>query len=30
LTGDQLVANHVIGDRKCMEKWNTVDQRSIL
>jgi len=27
---DQLIANHVIGDRKCMEKRNTVDRRSIL
>jgi len=28
--GDQLIANHVIGDRKSMEKRNTVDRRSIL
>jgi len=27
---DQLIANHVIGDRKFMEKQNTVDRRSIL
>jgi len=27
---DQLIANHIIGDRKCMEKRNTVDRRSIL
>jgi len=30
LTADQLIADHVIWDRKCMEKWNTVDQRSVL
>jgi len=27
---DQLIADHVIGDRKCMEKRNTVDRQSIL
>jgi len=30
LTADQLIADHVIEDQKCMEKRNTVDQRSIL
>jgi len=25
LTADQLIADHVIGDRKSMEKQNTVD-----
>jgi len=27
---DQLIADHVIGDRKSMEKQNTADRRSIL
>jgi len=30
LTTDKLIVDHVIGDRKCMEKQNTVDRRSIL
>ena len=30
LTAYQLIADHVIGDGKCMEKRNTVDRRSIL
>jgi len=27
---NQQVVDHVIGDQKCMEKRNTVDQRTIL